>query len=106
MPSKACENKKGRKQLFTLEFDQKISHKILTKTAHKTKNFPKKTKKEILEEKNEKKNYPSKTRKNPNFKQSKDTNIPHPTYTHKIFQKIPKKILMGPHPSYTAKKSK
>ena len=64
MPSKPCINEKQRKQLFTLEFDPKLSHKKLTKKAHKNQIIPKKAKNKIPQERNEKKkNYLKKIKK-------------------------------------------
>ena len=80
MPSKACKNEKRRKQLFTLEFDPKLSPEKLTKKAHKNQIIPNKAKNKIPPERNEKKKnfFIKKNKKyNTHFKQSQDTNIPH-----------------------------
>ena len=88
MPSKACINKKRRKQLFTLEFDPKLSHKKLTKKAHKNQIIPKKAKNKIPRKRNEKKKlFDKKTKKYTLQTITRDKHPTHPSRYLKNYKK-------------------
>ena len=95
-PSKACEHKKRRKQLLTLELDPKISYKELTKTAHKNQIFPKKTENKIITKKYEKKKLFKKNLKQLIFQRPKIYNHPtHATFSYTIIKKLQKRFPSG-----------
>ena len=92
MPSKACKNEKRRKELFTLELDPKLSHKKLTKKAHKNQIIPKKAKNKIPRERNEKKKTFFKKKLKKTIHTSNNHKI-HTSHTpHKIFKKLQKRF--------------